>query len=413
MNKLTTTRTLPSSNPRATLLVKILEKIEKGRLTIESPSGETICISGNQNFNEASLSIKDWKVADLVLSKGDIGAAEGYILGFWDSDDPAELLALIAKNRLQLREAIYGSWLSLLKYRLRDLISFNSRQGAKKNIQHHYDIGNEFYSIWLDDTMTYSCALFGQTKSSKPDLFKAQIAKYDRIINELRIQKNDNVLEIGSGWGGFFRRCAAKTEAKMDTITISKKQFNHAYKLIQEQNLSDMVSLKLCDYRDIRGQYDYIVSIEMFEAVGERFWGTYFRSVARNLKTHGEAIIQTIVIKEDLYHNYKNSTDFIRQFIFPGGTLPSRKRFKDGARKAGLEVVEQFEFGQDYAETLRLWLARYQKNIKKIESLGFDQSFHRMWTLYLNYCRAGFLVGDVGVVQFRLKKLENKTKDQM
>ena len=385
------------------ILLSMLSRIQRGSIEICLPNKSKILFSGTTTAIHGQITITNWKMAHMVITRGDIGAAESFVAGFWETPNLADLLTLISLNRECFEEVVYGSWIDLIKYKIKDIFRRNTRKGAKKNIHEHYDIGNKFYEIWLDETMTYSSAIFPKNTNQKT-LSEAQTDKYDRIIKALGIQQQSAVLEIGCGWGGFALYCAKQRGARLDAITISDQQYRYAKKKISNEGLDKQVNVKFCDYRELRGQYDFIVSIEMFEAVGESFWRPYFETLKRNLKPGGRAIIQTIVIKDNLYHKYRETTDFIRQYVFPGGALPSPSIFKRKANLLGLEIAKEFSFGHAYATTIKHWMKRYLSNLDTLNKMGFDNNFHRLWIFYLSYCQAGFKVGDIDVVQFELFK---------
>jgi cyclopropane-fatty-acyl-phospholipid synthase len=276
--------------------------------------------------------------------------------------------------------------------RLRFWLQSNSRAQARKNISYHYDLGNEFYRLWLDDTMTYSSAIF---ESGQESLEKAQIRKYETMVDQMGAQPGDHVLEIGCGWGGFAEMAVAQGLA-VTGLTLSPAQLAWAQQRVPEADL------RLQDYRDTTERFDHVVSIEMFEAVGERFWPGYFKTVARALKPGGRAVIQSITIRDDLFASYRKGTDFIQQYIFPGGMLPSRRAFRAAAARQGLAVRHEYAFGLDYARTLAEWRHAFEAHWPAIAAQGFDETFRRLWRMYLCYCEAGFLAGNVDVVQFEL-----------
>jgi cyclopropane-fatty-acyl-phospholipid synthase len=311
------------------------------------------------------------------------------------------LLRLAIRNENSLDKAIFGGKLMGLWYKLKHLLRPNTRKGSKKNIHAHYDIGNNFYALWLDPSWTYSSGIFyGDFAIS---LEHAQQRKYQRIIDVLELKAGDRVLEIGCGWGGFAEHAASR-DIHVHGVTISQSQLDFANARIAKKGLSNLVNLEMCDYRDLKGSYDAIVSIEMFEAVGEKFWPTYFSTVQQRLKPNGMALIQSITIDEARFERYRAGTDFIQQYIFPGGMLPSPTRFEKIAARHNLTSVEQFAFGPDYAETLRKWSKNFESERERITEQGFDMPFQRIWQLYFAYCEAGFDEGRTDVVQFLLKK---------
>ena len=369
----------------------MLEGLHDGLLEIRLPDGD--CALFGNGEHGVTLQVHDEAMFGRVLARGDIGLAEAYLDGQWDAPDVTALLLLLARNRPALKQAVYGSWANLVAARIRHWLNRNSRAGSKRNIMAHYDLGNNFYRLWLDHSMSYSSALYRSGDDGR--LETAQQAKYRRILDRLQAAPGQQVLEIGCGWGGFARMAAADGLA-LTGLTLSPAQ------LVWAQNRAPAADLRLQDYRDLNESFDHVVSIEMFEAVGERWWPTYFASVAKALRPGGKAVIQSITIADDLFADYRKGTDFIQQYIFPGGMLPSRQAFRTAAQKAGLAVTDEFAFGHDYARTLAEWRAAFERNWPQIAALGFDDSFRRLWRLYLCYCEAGFLAGNIDVVQFEL-----------
>ena len=386
----------------ARTILSLLEKIQVGQLTLFSPEGEKFIFRGTQSGIEANIQIHDWLVCKACLKSGDIGLAETYIDGLWDSTDIQSLLRLFLLNRQVIEKAIYGSWLGRLGYRIKHWLNKNSKTGSKKNIHAHYDIGNAFYSLWLDPSMTYSSACF---KNKDTSLIEAQEAKYQRIIDSINVDAGQNILEVGCGWGGLME-AASNQGINIDCLTISQEQATYARDRAAriKSNSSGKVNILLQDYRDHQNQYDGIASIEMFEAVGEKYWATYFEMIQRCLKPGKKACIQTIVIADNLFDKYRRSSDFIQQYVFPGGMLPSIKKFKEAAQSKGLIVEDVYEFGQDYQKTLCLWHQKFNQHLQEIKQQGFDEKFIRLWNLYLMYCAAGFAEKSTDVVQFTLSK---------
>ncbi len=394
MNQLESTLALTGNGRlrRDTQLVfALLEKIRGGLLEVRLPDGARFLFGEGEPG--VTLQVNDEVLFSRVLSRGDIGLAEAYLDGAWDSPDVTALLTLLARNRDALRDAVYGSWRQLLAARLRHWFNRNSRAGSKRNIMAHYDLGNDFYRLWLDPGMSYSAALFDGIHDQP--LQAAQDAKYRRILERLSSEKGQRVLEIGCGWGGF-AEMATHGGLAVTGLTLSPAQLAWAQQRVPSADL------RLQDYRDTAERFDHVVSIEMFEAVGERWWPTYFRTVANALKPEGRAVIQSITIRDDLFATYRRGTDFIQQYIFPGGMLPSRAEFRAQAARQGLVVRDEFAFGVDYARTLALWRDAFDANWPQIAALGFDEPFRRLWLLYLSYCEAGFLAGNIDVVQFEL-----------
>ena len=394
MNELESTLALTGNGRlrRDTRLVfALLEKIRGGLLEIRLPDGARFLFGEGEPG--VTMQVNDEAVFARVLAKGDIGLAEAYLDGEWDSPDVTALLALLARNRDALRDAVYGSWRQLLAARLRHWFNRNSRAGSKRNIMAHYDLGNDFYRLWLDPSMSYSSALFDGT-SDQP-LQAAQDAKYRRILSRLAAEPGERVLEIGCGWGGF-AEMATHDGLAVTGLTLSPAQLAWA------QHRVPSADLRLQDYRDTTERFDHVVSIEMFEAVGERWWPTYFRTVANALKPEGRAVIQSITIRDDLFAAYRKGTDFIQQYVFPGGMLPSRAAFRSAAARQGLAVRNEYAFGLDYARTLAEWRLAFEARWPEIQKLGFDETFRRLWRMYLCYCEAGFRAGSIDVVQFEL-----------
>ncbi|MDP3440735.1 MAG: cyclopropane-fatty-acyl-phospholipid synthase family protein, partial [Azonexus sp.] len=311
----------------------------------------------------------------------------------WDSPDITGLLTLLARNRAVLKKAVYGSWRNLLAARVRHWLNGNSRAGSKRNIMAHYDLGNDFYQLWLDPGMSYSSALYRAADNGW--LENAQRAKYARILRRLKADAGQSVLEIGCGWGGF-AEMAVEEGLQVTGLTLSPAQLEWAQKRVPGADL------RLQDYRDTEEQFDHIVSIEMFEAVGERWWPAYFKTIAKSLKPGGRAVVQSITIRDDLFADYRKGTDFIQQYVFPGGMLPSRAAFRAAAARQGLVVHGEYAFGEDYARTLAEWRHAFEAKWPEIAALGFDENFRRLWRMYLCYCEAGFLAGNVDVVHFEL-----------
>ncbi|MFZ6648768.1 class I SAM-dependent methyltransferase [Undibacterium sp. TJN25] len=384
----------------AQFIIRLLQKLEHGSLQMLFPDGQT---AGFGNGTPAvSLNLRNWQVCNAILKSGDIGFAETYIDGHWTTNNLPALIELISYNRRHLEEIIYGTWWGNLLYRARHLLNRNSRTGSKKNIHAHYDIGNDFYRLWLDPTMTYSSALF--SSGHVVSLQDGQVNKYRRILDELQVGFGSRILEIGCGWGGFAEIAAGETGAHVTGLTLSGEQLEFAQQRLNRAGLQQHSQLKLQDYRDSKGEYDAIASIEMFEAVGEKYWPSYFDCIHRNLKQHGRACIQTIVIDDALFDRYRKGTDFIQQYIFPGGMLPSIEVFTQYAENHGLKVVETFSFGMDYARTLLEWRTAFAEKLQEIKAQGFDEKFLRTWEFYLAYCEAGFRAGSINVTQFTLVK---------
>ena len=395
---------LPAAAPAAARAVfRLLRQLKVGSLDVQLPDGSQAHFAGREEGPRAALRLHDWSVCSAAIKSGDIGFAESYIEGRWTTPDLAALLKLFIANREAIESVVYGTWWGSLAYRIKHLLNRNSRKGSRKNIHAHYDIGNPFYRLWLDETMNYSSALF-EGDFSKPTA-DAQAAKVRRAIAECEVQPGQRLLEIGCGWGALAECAAAEFGAKVTGVTLSTEQLEFARERMARAGLAAQADLRLQDYRDIDdGPYDAIASIEMFEAVGREYWGSFFSTLRDRLKVGGRACIQTITIRDDLFERYVRGTDFIQQYIFPGGLLPSPRAFREEAAKAGLEVVNERAFGADYAETLRRWRAQFLHHDPQVRDLGFDQRFMHIWEFYLAYCEAAFDTGNTNVVQFTLRR---------
>ncbi len=375
-------------------LLKRLNRLKFGRLTIHAPDQKTYEFEGEIPGYSADITVKDWRVFGNLIAKGDIGFVEDYSAGNWDTTDLVALLTVSVQNRDLLNSFIKADYFRRALYQVSYLLKKNSVKGSKKNIHDHYDLGNDFYKLWLDETMTYSSALF---EKDNEILSTAQNRKYDRIIEKLD-KDSGSLLEIGCGWGGFADQALTHNkDFDIKGITLSEEQHSFAQK-----RLKDNASIVIEDYRHQEGTYDNIVSIEMFEAVGERYWATYFSKIKALLKADGKAVIQTITIEDESFNEYKYSTDFLRTYIFPGGLLPSPTRFNKAIKKAGLVPVKPFEFGQDYCRTLIMWLNNFDNVQGQVKDMGFDDHFVKLWRFYLAGCAAAFKAGYVNVRQVEI-----------
>jgi cyclopropane-fatty-acyl-phospholipid synthase len=398
---------------KARMLIGLLKHIHYGSIQMSLPNGEHLHFGSSNNAGpQAHIRLANFNLFDESLASGDIGFAQTYINGDWSCDDLARVLHIMVGNRQLIEKAVYGSWWGQLIYRIQHLLNRNTRTGSRRNIHAHYDLGNRFYDLWLDPSMTYSSALFEQVSDEVgfDQLQAAQTAKYQRIVDELGFSahssgsqtQDKSILEIGCGWGGF-AELAASQGAQVTGLTLSTEQLDYARQRMTAQGLQARAQFALQDYRDEKRQYDAIVSIEMFEAVGEPYWADYFQTLKRCLKPGGTAVIQTITIDDALFDRYRRSTDFIQQFIFPGGMLPSPSRFTQLAREHGLQVTNTFAFGQHYAQTLRLWREAFLAQAARVRTLGFDEAFMRTWEFYLAYCEAAFKHANTDVIQVSLK----------
>ena len=404
--------TLPRSGGRAAgpmpaaarRILRLLQRIPYGSLVLQTPDGaEHVLGQSSGPGPHAHVQVHDWSVFQQLLRSGDIGLAESYLAGHWSTPQLTEVLRVGLANRRELDALIHGHWFGRLAYRLRHLLRRNTRRNSRRNIHAHYDLGNAFYELFLDPSMNYSSAWFeGQLDG---DLVQAQQAKMRRALRMAGVQAGDRVLEIGCGWGAVAELAAQEMGAHLTGVTLSTEQLAFARARMKWAGLSEQSDLRLQDYRDIQdGPYDAIVSIEMVEAVGREYWPTYFGQLARLLKPGGRACVQSIVIRDDLFERYIDSTDFIQQYVFPGGCLPSPQVFCQQAEAAGLQVLDRFAFGADYAETLRRWRDGFVAQIEQVRHLGFDERFVRLWSFYLAYCEAGFDDGSIDVVQFTLTR---------
>jgi len=397
---------LPAEAPAsARTAFKLLSRLKHGTLTLHLPDGSTQRF-GSGGAPTASLRLNNWSVCSAALRSGDIGFAESYIAGDWTTPHLTELLRVLVINRKEVEDIIYGTWLGRLVYRCKHLLNRNTKANSQKNIHAHYDLGNAFYELWLDGTMNYSSAIF---ETHDTPLSEAQSAKVRRALNMVKVQAGDRVLEIGCGWGALAEMATTEFGASIVGVTLSTEQLQWAQERMARAGVVTH-DLRLQDYRDIGvtqetdRSFDAICSIEMIEAVGREYWPTYFATVARLLKPGGHACVQSIVIADELYERYIGSTDFIQQYIFPGGCLPSPSIFKAQAEAAGLEVVDEFSFGLDYARTLKLWRDAFLAQESRVLQLGFDKRFIRIWEFYLAYCEAAFEEANTDVVQYTLRK---------
>jgi cyclopropane-fatty-acyl-phospholipid synthase len=399
---------------RATL--KLLMRLKHGTLTVKLPD-DSVQRFGNGEQPMASLHLLNWNVCAAALKSGDIGFAESYIAGDWTTPHLTELLRVFILNRQEVEDVIYGTWLGRFAYRIKHLLRRNTKANSQKNIHAHYDLGNAFYELWLDGTMNYSSAIFETPETSMVD---AQHAKVRRALRMARVEPGSRVLEIGCGWGALAEKATLEFGASVVGVTLSTEQLAWANQRMQRAGVplrtdalpdtkAPTCDLRLQDYRDIGKTtadqpFDAICSIEMVEAVGREYWREYFQTVHRLLKPGGYACIQSIVIADDLFERYLTSTDFIQQYIFPGGCLPCPKEFRAQAAKAGFDVVDEFSFGQDYARTLELWHEQFAAQQAHVMQLGFDTRFIRIWEFYLAYCEAAFRQANTDVVQYTLRK---------
>jgi len=378
------------ANPprRFALFTRLLnDNWSSGSLTVILPHGREFKLTGRAPGIAATLKVNDYRLIDRLFSHGLVGAGESYMAGDWDTPDLSALLLAFSNNLDRLNDMARGNRLVRWAMSVRHWLNANTRAGSKRNIEAHYDLGNDFYGLWLDDSMTYSSARFD---TGAVTLAEAQAAKYAALARLIDLRPGEHVLEIGCGWGGFAEYAAGRIGARVTGVTLSPAQLDFARRRIARAGLADKVDLQLVDYRDVRGQFDKIASIEMFEAVGEAYWPSYFRQVHDLLKPGGLAGLQIITIREDLFETYRKRADFIQRYIFPGGMLPSAPRLESEIAAAGLALRAKELFSEDYGRTLRAWRDRFEAAKAGVEALGFDERFCRMWSFYLAYCEAGF-----------------------
>jgi len=380
---------------------KFLSKLKYGELLVKFPSGTVKRFKGINGDQKADLIINNYKFVSKILKRKSVGFAESYMDGDFSSSNLTNLLLLAFRNENCFLENLKSNIFFNIFSKFKHFLNENTKSQSKKNIEYHYDLGNNFYIKWLDRSMTYSSAYF---EKENQNLFDAQLNKYHKIAEALNLNENSKVLEIGCGWGGFSTYAAKNFKSKIDAITISKAQFEYASNKIQKEGLGEKVSIKFKDYRDIDDQYSNIASIEMFEAVGKNYWEKYFKVVRNSLLNSGKAALQIITIDERRSFNYENQPDFIQQYIFPGGMLPTKKKLCKINQKVGLDFKEIKSFGLSYARTLNLWNNQFQGSWHDLVKLGFNNRFKRMWEFYLAYCETGFISKSTDVSHFLINK---------
>ncbi len=374
--------------------------IENGRLDIALPDGRLFRAQGAGAGPVAHVDVHNADLFARLVRDGDVGFAEAYMDGWWSSPDLQAFMDLVHTRNDAMLHGFPGLTIVRAFERLRFWMQRNSKTQAPRNIQRHYDLGNEFYAQWLDETMTYSSALF---HSGQESLDTAQIAKYAAMVDQMEAHPGEHVLEIGCGWGGFAEYAASKRGLRVTGLTLSRAQHDYATRRIANAGLADRVDIKLQDYRDERGIYDGIASIEMFEAVGERYWPTYFDTVRTRLKPGRHAALQIITVQDQRFQQYRSKVDFIQKYVFPGGMLPSPGALRREAEKAGLSMLRSMEFGDSYSQTLRRWHDSFAAKWDVIAHMGFDERFRRMWEYYLTSCAASFATGICNVTQVTLR----------
>jgi len=379
------------------LFISTLKKCSKGAIKITDPSGKIVEINKNSDV-KADIKINDWSIINNLIKNGDVGFASDYRDGKWSSTNLKDLFTFVIINDKTLSRLLFGQIITRFFSNIKYIFNKNTIKGSKKNIEAHYDLGNNFYKIWLDKSLTYSSALFTNDNTS---LFNAQMNKYQRINDILKTPRDNKLLEIGTGWGGFMSYAKNDFDS-LDSITISKEQYSFSREVHKDNS---NIRIRYDDYRNINNTYNSIVSIEMFEAVGQEYWDTYFQKINSLLIKNGKAVIQTITIDDKLFDAYRNSTDAIRTFIFPGGMLPSPSIFSKYAKNNGFKIIDKFSFGESYSKTLDIWHDVFKSNLDNISRLSFDDKFIRIWEYYLTSCSSSFINERTNVYQFTLQKI--------
>ena len=377
-------------------LTKVLSRLQKGRIIVQTPAGDCVGYTAKEAGPEATIILNNWRPVRALLWKGDLGFAESYMEGDWTTPDLAAFLELAALNVENLDADITGSFLVRALRRFKHTRSANTKRGSRRNIASHYDLGNDFYERWLDTGMSYSSALYTEPGQS---LEAAQTAKQDLALDRLALKGGEKVLEIGCGWGGLAERVLDSGAGDITCLTLSTEQLAYSKARLEKAGLAARGDIRLQDYRDVTGKFDRIVSIEMLEAVGQEYWSAYFDTLNSRLTDDGIAVLQVITISEARYNSYQQGVDFIQRYIFPGGMLPSKEIMREQIARAGFEIRSLQNFGKSYAQTLAEWNRRFQDAWPAIHTFGFDKRFKHMWEYYLAYCEAGFRTGilDVGL----------------
>ena len=379
----------------------LASRIRRGQIDFVMPDGRVFRAEGPEPGPIAELRVHDTETFARLVREGDLGFCDAYIEGGWSTPDLQAFLDFLQADNDVLYDGFPGMFFVRLYERMRHWMNRNTKDQAKKNISYHYDLGNEFYALWLDETMTYSSAFF---ETGQESMEAAQRAKYALMIDQMGAKPGDHVLEIGCGWGGFAEYAAKERGLRVTGLTISEEQLKYARERIEKAGISDLVEFRLQDYRDETGEYDGIASIEMFEAVGEQYWPAYFATVRERLRPGRQATLQIITITEDRFETYRKGVDFIQKYIFPGGMLPSPSALRDEVRKAGLEFVRSIEFGESYSQTLRRWYEVFNARWDEVQAMGFDDRFKRMWNFYLTSCAAAFHSGNCDVTQITIRR---------
>lgn len=379
----------------------IAQKGQNGRIDFVLDDGRTFRAEGPGVGPICEIRIHNSGIFERLLREGQLGFCDAYLDGQWSTPDLQAFMDYIHADNDEVFDSFPGQKLVQFYERFRFRMQGNSKGQARKNISYHYDLGNDFYGLWLDKTMTYSSAIFADGQES---LEKAQTAKYASMVDQMGVEAGDHVLEIGCGWGGFAEYAAKERGLNVTCLTISKEQIKYSQDRITAAGLQDLVTFKLQDYRDETGVYDGIASIEMFEAVGEKYWPSYFKTIHDRLKPGAQATLQIITVRNDRFDVYRKSVDFIQKYIFPGGMLPSPAVLAQQVEKAGLNVVKSIEFGESYSQTLRRWHDTFNDKWDQVVAMGFDDRFRRMWNFYLTSCAATFHYGNCDVTQITISK---------
>lgn len=398
---LTSTDKQPNLPRYFTQVFGMADRLRKGRVDFILPDGRKFRADGAEPGPVAEVHVHNDDLFARLIRDGDLGFCDAYLEGWWSTPDLQAFMDFVHGDNNEVYDSFPGKNLLQMYEKLRFWLQSNSKRQAKRNISHHYDLGNDFYALWLDDTMTYSSALF---ETGQESLEKAQTAKYASMVDQMGAEAGDHVLEIGCGWGGFAEYAAKERGLRVTGLTISEEQYKFAVDRIEKAGLSDLVTFKLQDYRDERGKYDGIASIEMFEAVGQKYWPTYFSSVKDCLKPGKNATLQIITVEDARWDVYNRGVDFIQKYIFPGGMLPSPTVLRQEIESAGLQVARSIEFGESYSQTLRRWHETFNEKWDNVANLGFDDRFRRMWNFYLTSCAATFLSGNCDVTQITITR---------
>ena len=376
-----------------------LKFIKHGNLKITNHDGKEYTFGNRNERLNADLKINKPGLTFKIIKNGSVGLAEAYMDNYFETNNLTNLIELAAKN-IKIVHKFSGSFDLSIFNKIKGLFIKNNKSRSKENIRKHYDLGNEFFSLWLDKTLTYSSAIFDDGN----DLEKAQINKYKKLSNLVKPKSGDKMLEIGCGWGGFAEYIGKNYDVKLDCITISKKQYEYSKERIHKEGLNEKINIQMLDFRDVKNNYNSIASIEMIEAVGQSYLKNYFNTIKENLVDGGTAAIQSITIDDSIYDRYKSKTDFIQKYIFPGGFLPSKNELVNLANQSGLKFENCNSYGDHYSNTLNIWREEFLEKWEQISSQGFDNTFKRMWNFYLSYCEAGFKSKNIDLIQFALQK---------